>query len=226
MLVSRTSLKSYDPFEKQKQDSFTRVLDSLTILARHTKSLLSRRQNLSESERRNEFVKLLKLSLWGNKYDLSLSAGAPINSSGNPLELLDAFEEDLLIDDTKIVWDVLSEPKNIKATRVVDVVLDNTGFELFTDLCLASFIIADGLAERVRFYVKRMPWLVSDVNRHDLFWMVDYMRNSSDDDLKMFGDICDGHLKNNDWTIEVRSSENRRLPKAENLIPLVTSAGV
>ena len=37
---------------------------------------------------------------------------------------------------------------------VVDFVLDNAGFELFSDLCFADFLISTGLATRVRLRVK------------------------------------------------------------------------
>lgn len=203
-MFSSKSLATYDPFETQKQDGFRNSLNSITLLARHAMGLLSRTENVSTAERKHELIKLLKLNLWGNRCDLSLSGGAESNSVGNPVELLDSFEDDLLIDDTKIVWDVLHKPNRTKDPTIVDIVLDNAGYELFTDLCLAAFLVAHGLARKVRFYVKRIPWFVSDVNLHDFHWTVDYMRNSSDDDLKAFGDICAQHLNNNDWTIEVQ----------------------
>ena len=37
---------------------------------------------------------------------------------------------------------------------VIDIVMDNAGFELFSDLCLADFLITTGLASMVRLRVK------------------------------------------------------------------------
>ena len=54
----------------------------------------------------------------------------------------------------------------------VDIVLDNAGFELITDLVLAHFLISSGLAREVRFHGKSIPWFVSDVTAHDFQWTI------------------------------------------------------
>ena len=46
------------------------------------------------------------------------------------------FREQLLIDDSEKVWDHLSG--QTVDTKIVDMVLDNAGFELFADLCFAG----------------------------------------------------------------------------------------
>jgi len=45
--------------------------------------------------------------------------------------------------------------------------LDNSAYELFTDLCLADFFITYGFAEVVVFHGKSIPWYVSDVTKPD-----------------------------------------------------------
>ena len=210
VFYSRT-LTTYDPFKTQKQDGFTHSINSITLLIRHTVDLLNRAENFPITERKHELVKLLKLDLWGNRCDLSLSAGLDANAEGNPVELLSSFDEDLLVDDTQMIWDLLSKPNKTAETIIVDIVLDNAGYELITDLCLASFLVAHGLAQKIRFYVKQMPWFISDVNLHDFYWTVDQLRNASDPSLKALGNICAEHLKNNVWTIEVRNCVSRML---------------
>ena len=37
---------------------------------------------------------------------------------------------------------------------IIDIVMDNAGFELFSDLCLADFLISTGIASLVRLRVK------------------------------------------------------------------------
>lgn len=45
--------------------------------------------------------------------------------------------------------------------------MDNSAYELFTDLCLADFLITHGLAEVIVFHGKAIPWYVSDVTKLD-----------------------------------------------------------
>ena len=52
----------------------------------------------------------------------------------------------------------------------VDFVLDNSGFELYTDLCLAEFLLTEKFCGKVNFHVKSMPWFVSDVTSEDFAW--------------------------------------------------------
>lgn len=50
----------------------------------------------------------------------------------------------------------------------MDVVLDNAGLELYTDLLLADFLVASGLAGTVTLHGKLLPWFVSDTTAGDL----------------------------------------------------------
>lgn len=45
--------------------------------------------------------------------------------------------------------------------------MDNSAYELFTDLCLADFFITYGLADFIVFHGKSIPWFVSDVTKPD-----------------------------------------------------------
>ena len=211
MIFYSQTLTTYDPFKTQKQDGFTHSINSITLLVRHTVDLLNQAVNFPTTERKYELIKLLKLDLWGNRCDLALSAGLDVNAIGDPVELLSSFDKDLLVNDTQMIWDLLSKPNKTSETIIVDIVLDNAGYELIADLCLASFLVAHGLAQRIRFYVKKIPWFISDVNLHDFHWTVHQLRNAFDPSLKTLGDICAEHLKNNVWTIEVRNRVSRML---------------
>ena len=211
MIFYSQTLTTYDPFKTQKQDGFTHSINSITLLVRHTVDLLNQAVNFPTTERKYELIKLLKLDLWGNRCDLALSAGLDVNAMGDPVELLSFFDKDLLVNDTQMIWDLLRKPNKTSETIIVDIVLDNAGYELIADLCLASFLVAHGLAQRIRFYVKKIPWFISDVNLHDFHWTVHQLRNASDPSLKTLGDICAEHLKNNVWTIEVRNRVSRML---------------
>ena len=51
---------------------------------------------------------------------------------------------------------------------VIDIVMDNAGFELFSDLCLADFLITTGLASLVRLRVKVNFNCYSKANTKDI----------------------------------------------------------
>ena len=43
----------------------------------------------------------------------------------------------------------------------VDIVLDNSGFELVTDLMMGDWLLSTGHVKEVVFHPKNMPWFVS-----------------------------------------------------------------
>ncbi|KAG9493823.1 hypothetical protein GDO78_001608 [Eleutherodactylus coqui] len=116
----------------------------------------------------------LKVSLWGNKFDLSISGAQDNSQKTSILPSLEDFKAFLLVGDMNSVWNILSKNKdgNTKSRTRVDMVLDNAGFELVTDLVLADAIISLGLATEVHFHGKVMPWYVSDTTKHNLDWTV------------------------------------------------------
>jgi hypothetical protein len=50
----------------------------------------------------------------------------------------------------------------------MDVVLDNAGLELYTDLLMADFLVTSGLASKVALHGKLLPWFVSDTLAGDM----------------------------------------------------------
>ncbi|GLI59447.1 hypothetical protein VaNZ11_001272, partial [Volvox africanus] len=50
----------------------------------------------------------------------------------------------------------------------IDIVLDNSGLELFADLCLADLLMSAGVADKVVLHGKPIPWFVSDTLSSDL----------------------------------------------------------
>ena len=57
--------------------------------------------------------------------------------------------------------------------------LDNAGFELVTDLCLAEFLLSAKLATSVHFHAKTFPWFVSDVTKCDFDHTLQYFAQSN-----------------------------------------------
>ena len=69
----------------------------------------------------------------------------------------------------------------------LDIVLDNAGFELFSDLCLAEFLLTAGFVQRVVFHPKSFPWFVSDVTQTDFDWTLDQLAAAADERLSRLG---------------------------------------
>lgn len=177
-----TTLSTYDPFQILKQQQFLASLEHLTKLADYVLSLddVNHKEKLKE-----EFIKLLKINLWGNKLDLSLSFGKIGKHQLDPVEDFIKLEKNLLCDHSEDAWKSMTEFS--ADSQLVDIVLDNVGYELFGDLCLADFLITKNLAQQVRFYVKTIPWFVSDAMATDLNWMIDYMNHKSNKVLNRIG---------------------------------------
>lgn len=76
-----------------------------------------------------------------------------------------------------MLWSTLTStqkpglPGKTTAVRL-DIVLDNAGFELVTDLVLADFLVSSGLVREVHFHGKSFPWFVSDTTANDFQWVI------------------------------------------------------
>lgn len=84
---------------------------------------------------------------------------------------------------------------------MADIVFDNSGYELFTDLCLADFIVSMGFAKSIRFYVKMIPWFLSDVMSKDFNWTLQQMLTSTDESLRQLGGRWNNYVNEKTWTI-------------------------
>ena len=78
--------------------------------------------------------------------DLSISAGSKATAEGDPVTSLEPLREFILTEDSEACW--LDLVGNTSST--VSLVMDNSGFELFTDLCLADFLITSGVVTKIR----------------------------------------------------------------------------
>jgi len=116
------------------------------------------------------FKEMIQMCLWGNATDLSLLT----HLSMDDIEHLQSVGKDaqaarqqfILKDDQEKVW---SHVKTLKDGRV-DFVLDNAGFELFTDFVFADFLVTyTPYVSRVVFHPKLIPWFVSDVTPPDFY---------------------------------------------------------
>lgn len=177
------TLRNYDYFSPQKICATRNVVYLMNTILEATRDLPRSQQN---------FQLMMKLSLWGNRCDLSITTETP---SEHMLQLIGEHDKHLITDQSKDVWCLLSENDN-KIPPIVDIVLDNAGYELFTDLLLAEYIIESGLAKKVRFHVKAIPWYVSDVTGDDFRWMLNFLIGNNMPQVATFGKKLQNLMQN------------------------------
>ncbi|KAF7373390.1 DUF89 domain-containing protein [Mycena sanguinolenta] len=161
---------SFDPFASQKIDTFKQSAKAIYQIATTMHQLQEEHAKLeSDPEKLGVlFKEMIQMCLWGNATDLSLLT----HMSASDIEHLQTVGKDaqaaraefILRDDQEKVWNHVKSLSNGK----VDFVLDNAGFELFTDFVLADFLVTyTPYVSTVIFHPKLIPWFVSDVTPDD-----------------------------------------------------------
>ncbi|KAK7150351.1 hypothetical protein R3I93_011569 [Phoxinus phoxinus] len=175
-LYMNPPMDNFDGFKEGKTQSFFESQQAIKCLCTYLQELITNMENMTEMQLRENFLKLLQVSLWGNKCDLSISAGQDNSQRSSPIDSLPDLQRFILVDDSNMVWSTLVAAQGSgsagKKHARVDIVLDNAGFELVTDLVLADFLVSAGLAKQIRFHGKSIPWFVSDVTKQDFEWTI------------------------------------------------------
>ncbi|KAF3989205.1 hypothetical protein FT663_02906 [Candidozyma haemuli var. vulneris] len=166
--LNTKKLQKFDIFESAKVDAFKQSGFGVIELCQRVK-LLSQQLNEKEAEEQALellFTEFIDISLWGNATDLSLLAG---NVSLQDIKSLQGAEvrkkneEKIIVNDTQKAW-----KHYLSSSRErIDIVLDNSGFELFADLCLTLFLLEAKLVKNVVLHCKQIPWFVSDTMPKD-----------------------------------------------------------
>eukprot|EP00934_Nitzschia_sp_Nitz4_P005999 Nitzschia sp. Nitz4//scaffold8_size234185//191279//192592//NITZ4_001289-RA/size234185-processed-gene-0.130-mRNA-1//1//CDS//3329559902//5989//frame0 len=155
----------YDPFTPSKQAG-------LESSVRSAESMLAKASILPDTKEGLELA--VSFALWGNRMDLSLW---PADASHSQLDIftpiLEQASQHLLHDDLDTLADHCDKLRQ-KGGGNVDIIVDNAGFELITDLALAHYLISSGIASKVTFQVKSHPTFVSDALEKDLVAHVDH----------------------------------------------------
>lgn len=137
---------------------------------------------------------------------MSISCGEQNNSINCDFAYL---ESKIMVNDFGELWSyskLLAERKSKKYR--IDIILDNSGYELFTDLCLVEFFHLSNLFPKdrctVRLHVKKMPWFVSDTMVRDLNWLLDTIEQdgSFSSSLKQININFKQNLHNAFWIVE------------------------
>ncbi|KAI5477683.1 duf89 domain protein [Pseudohyphozyma bogoriensis] len=161
--ANSTHWKTFDIFATQKIGAFRSSARGVHALARSVEELTAKGKITDPVELENEWTKMLEVCLWGNATDLSLLTSL----THEDIEALQSVERGanfILKNDFAPTWEHV---KSLKGARF-DIVLDNSGFELYSDLVLADWLITlSPFCSEVVFHPKLLPWFVSDVQPHD-----------------------------------------------------------
>ena len=184
---------SYDVFNEQKCNSLISNMDSIRKLVPflYDKSV--------------ESLTWLELSLWGNRCDLSLKPTTP--SYNDILGDLDSLRRNIIVNDTDAIIRRILDLKSTaaKGSIKIDIVMDNAGFECFTDICLMNHLtnLFGEQLDQIRIHVKCYPWFVSDVMVKDFHWILDHFtaKEERSSELKQLGSKWKDFLQNNKWKL-------------------------
>lgn len=180
--------KGVDPFWIQKISGFSKSLPQIQSLCAQLNRVLRR---LPEQGWHSEdFLAMLYSCLWGNQGDLSMW---PVGEKQRPDHTdLSLAKDFLLVDDTPGLIADLS--KQAGSLQRADFLIDNAGFELVSDLCLADYLLSAGLAEKVRFHLKTHPTFVSDALVIDVEQTISSMSRLKDEATQSVGVRLADHL--------------------------------
>ena len=148
-----------DPFSAQK----ARALAAAEV------SFLTHVAPMSSAAHPPDLRSALAAALWGNRGDLSLSAGKVVD--GAPLASAASSDDALLVDERDGALSALSQAGSF--ARVI-IVLDNCGAELLADLVLADALLRAGVAN-VTLHAKIAPTFVSDATVNDVWGTIDWL---------------------------------------------------
>ncbi|CAB9527222.1 glutamate O-methyltransferase [Seminavis robusta] len=164
----------YDPFLKQKRAGLQSSVGSAEPMLAKIPAL----------PRDSEGIQLAaSIALWGNKMDLSLWPADMDNAKVDMFsQVLATASENLLHDDSDVLAAHCDKLRQTGGGNV-DIIVDNAGFELVTDLALAQYLVQSGIAKCVTFQLKSHPTFVSDALEKDLLETVEHYANLNADEF-------------------------------------------
>jgi uncharacterized protein with ATP-grasp and redox domains len=157
-----------DPYAVQKRQSLLEAAASIEKLARRSAGVPATGQMPWE-----ELARHLALSLWGNQADLSMWPAG--QAGGGPQHSADSVQAAHTLVDHRPTLRQWLRARSLPLGRL-DIIVDNAGMELVSDLMLTDFVLGSGLAWLVRLHLKAYPTFVSDAFPRDvtetLAWLV------------------------------------------------------
>lgn len=211
--------KGYDVFARQKMSTFKSSRPAVLELAARYRELAYEAETGKGAEGKSPeevaqaerllFSEMCEICLWGNATDLSLLTSLTYEDiqklQGS--QARQTSQSNIIVNDLDAAFEVMQKARMEKkdGERRVDIVLDNSGFELFVDLILAGYLLTAGLATTVVLHPKRLPWFVSDVTPKDFSDLLSSMADpqafytAADDSGKTYPPLSDEEVANVDF---------------------------
>ncbi|KAJ1361308.1 hypothetical protein KIN20_020525 [Parelaphostrongylus tenuis] len=213
MTAKSKYLKSFDYFLEQKVEGFNAHLGQIHDCINY---LLLASQDVSKQKQREALEVMLKMCLWGNRCDLSLSCGGPSKLAISQVESARMLDSYILCDNFGAAIDsyLLNLKPGNKGSRQLHIVLDNTGPELLGDLILAEFLMGAKLVDKTVLHGKEYPYFVSDVTGNDFEWTLRELNKQGGVYQKLYEKLSErvkkGELVYQDhrfWTYFIRTAK-------------------
>lgn len=151
--------QQFDVFASQKLKAWRSSAAGAAALARTLEKLVAEGPVSDQDKLHLDLIGMLEVDLWGNATDLSLLTSLT-HEQIQQLQSVERGQHFVLRNDLERAWEHISKLKDAR----IDIVLDNSGFELFTDLVLADWLVScSPFASEVVLHPKLLPWFVSDV---------------------------------------------------------------
>lgn len=148
----------YDFFATEKKDS---LLNSQAKFIENLNSLFD--SKVQEHLDKDTFHDCIRYCLSANTSDLSqLNAKERFNYEAGDIRILHY--------DTDVLYEYITDDG--KKFHRFDIVCDNAGKELFSDLYLACYFLHNNIVDKVVFHLKPYPFFISDATKEDFGFMM------------------------------------------------------
>ncbi|KAK5192733.1 Hairy/enhancer-of-split with YRPW motif protein 2 [Exophiala xenobiotica] len=180
-VISDTQIwPSYDYFKRQKDSTFAKSSAAVEELAARFINMVKEKDAFTDQThadaQRLLFTEMVEIALWGNATDLSMLGPLSVEDlqSLQGRDSIAKSRRNIVDDDLDDVWRFLSRHPRAN----IDIVLDNAGFEFFTDMLLATYLLEMKIASSIRIHVKDFPWFVSDVIPSDIPSLFSHLKST------------------------------------------------
>lgn len=178
VIIKTNGWTQFDIFERLKRETFMGSRGGVEEIALAHYKRSKETSVPTEEQMKLLFEEFIDISLWGNATDLSLLANATLEDiqSLQGAKARSAASDKILCNDLPKAWERLRAAKDGR----IDIVLDNAGFEFYTDLALMLFLLDSELVKEVVFHCKCRPWMVSDTMIKDYALWVEDMKTMAE----------------------------------------------